>query len=531
MTSPPALGRQAIRHGWPWALLAVALVWVAVLRIPLIVNTRTHLDSDLAVDGLTLRDAVEGHWRWHYPGTPYMGILPVLFSYPQALIWGATPITLVTGGAIAFAGLVLATFLLTRRVFGTAAAAWGLAPLVFASTGAIWLSGRVTGGHLTAAAWHAGAFLLLARLLDRGRRADALGFGVWCGLGLSIDSLFLMSLAGLLPVAFAGWWVSGRARSGIVCALVFGLGLAVGILPREIGARVDPHDAYREQFDPIFRRDVVEGHAKILALDCLPRLIAGHRLPGFQSDPDPWALSSPAPQGTKGDLGVFGVANTVVGLTLFVLAIGTLAVPGPSTRPIPERAVRFGLLLSALVTVVGFLVNRNIFNSDNYRYLVAFLVPWSVGFGVLMQGLARRGRGGQAAAMLGSAALAIFMTIDAARWYHRFGWIDDRGRPVRSAPRDPVLDWVESHDEVDSFLGGYWDVYRVSFLSPRRVRGIPYPVYPNRFPEWTPPSANGHPGIVVARPSPEGNAFVSRALQDGGRVLHRARGLIVVTWP
>ena len=53
-----------------------------------------HLDSDLAVDGLTLLDAVNGHWRWHYPGTPYMGILPMLLSYPQALVWGANPITL-----------------------------------------------------------------------------------------------------------------------------------------------------------------------------------------------------------------------------------------------------------------------------------------------------------------------------------------------------------------------------------------------------------------------------------------------------
>ena len=35
-----------------------------------------HLDSDLAVDGLTLLEATRGHWRWHYPGTPYMGIAP-----------------------------------------------------------------------------------------------------------------------------------------------------------------------------------------------------------------------------------------------------------------------------------------------------------------------------------------------------------------------------------------------------------------------------------------------------------------------
>ncbi len=35
-----------------------------------------------------------------------------------------------------------------------------------------------------------------------------------------------------------------------------------------------------------------------------------------------------------------------------------------------------GLAVSALATLAGFVVNRNIFNSDNYRYLVTLLVPW-----------------------------------------------------------------------------------------------------------------------------------------------------------
>ena len=81
-------------------VLGLGLVWTVLIRVPLILNAEDHLDSDLAVDGLTLLDAVHGHWRWHYPGTPYMGILPMLFSYPQALVWGANPITLVSGGTV-----------------------------------------------------------------------------------------------------------------------------------------------------------------------------------------------------------------------------------------------------------------------------------------------------------------------------------------------------------------------------------------------------------------------------------------------
>ena len=120
------------------------------------------------------------------------------------------------------------------------------------------------------------------------------------------------------------------------------------------------------------------------------------------------------------------------------------------------------------------------------------------------------------------------MTLDTARWYAQFGWIDERGRPVRTAPRDPALAWLVAHPEVGRISGGYWDVYRLSFLTGGRVRGVPYPVYPDRFPEWSRP---GHPEVVIVRPSPEGNHFRDDALRDGGRVLHGERGLTIVSWP
>src|ERR1700677_3552071 len=105
------------RPRWPWVVLVLGLFWTALVRVPLVLNARDHLDSDLSVDGLTLLDAVGGHWRWHYPGTPYMGILPMLTSYPQALAWGADPITLVSGGTIIWLLIVGSTFLLAAWVY------------------------------------------------------------------------------------------------------------------------------------------------------------------------------------------------------------------------------------------------------------------------------------------------------------------------------------------------------------------------------------------------------------------------------
>ena len=39
--------------------------------------------------------------------------------------------------------------------------------------------------------------------------------------------------------------------------------------------------------------------------------------------------------------------------------------------------------------------------------------------------------------------------------------------------------------DVTHIFGDYWDVYRMSFLSGKKIDGIPYPMYPNRFPGWS----------------------------------------------
>ncbi len=78
--SAPSPGSRPIRE-WSWVWLIVALTLVALIRVPLVLNAEAHLDSDLAVDGLTLIDALNGHWRWHYPATPFIGTPPVLVIF------------------------------------------------------------------------------------------------------------------------------------------------------------------------------------------------------------------------------------------------------------------------------------------------------------------------------------------------------------------------------------------------------------------------------------------------------------------
>ena len=344
---------------WPWSFFVIAAAWSVLIRVPLVVNARIHLDSDLAVDGLTLLDATRGHWRWHYPGTPFIGTFPVLFSIPQALVWGATPEALVSGGVVASLGLLLAAFLLAWRAFGPRVAVWSLVPLTFASTGAVWLSGRITGGHITAAAWHAGAFARLAGCFGRERNSLAVAaLGFWCGLGLALDSMLAVTILGVVAASL-GSWIAGRApRRGIPSAVLFVVAFLAGVWPRYVGNRVDPYDAYGDQFAVVTSPELLASHGRLLVADCLPRLIAGHRLPGLESDPDPASMSA---TGTSRRLETFdALGAVVVGLTL-ALALGATSglaralVSGPSAG---SRAVAWGLTVSASVTLAGFVANH-----------------------------------------------------------------------------------------------------------------------------------------------------------------------------
>ena len=96
------------------------------------------------------------------------------------------------------------------------------------------------------------------------------------------------------------------------------------------------------------------------------------------------------------------------------------------------------------------------------------------------------------------------MTATTFYWYRDTRhYLDDRGvpsgsslrpgraarpdLPARSRPRAdrPAARGSTIPPDVTHVFGGYWDVYRLAFLSGGRVGGIPFPMYPNRFPGWS----------------------------------------------
>ncbi|MGC8638660.1 MAG: ArnT family glycosyltransferase [Isosphaeraceae bacterium] len=532
-SSKQTIGHRAGSRLIPWLCLLAAIGWSILLRVPLVVNAPVHLDSDLAVDGLTLQEALDGHWRWHYPGTPYTGTGAVLLSWIPARIWGANPQTLVSGGTVAHLILLVGVFALVWRVFGQASAIGSLVPLTFASTGLLWLSGRITGGHLLIVAWSGWAWLLLYEWLTRLGWKRSIALGVWCGLGIYLDSMFALTLGGIV---IAGLLAARRFRGrDLVHVLILIAAFLAGAAPRVIGRWVEPHDAYHEQFSWSLDSRLLADHSRILFLECLPRLVAGHRLPGLEADPDPALLGTGGPiqHGSSSREGAKWWVWPLVVLALSSWAAAFLAlvrVVWESTEA-ACRAVAVGLLATALAELAGFLINRNIFNSDNYRYLVLLLIPWSAGCGLVVGHAIRRVGKRRWAVLAATMALAALYTCDAAAWYRHLGWIDESFRLVQRRVDDPAVAWLRKHPEIQTIFGSYWDVYRLSFLSGRKLKGVPLPIFPNRFPEWSAGLPGGRPETLLVRRAPEDLHFLNSALREGGKVLHRERGLLIVHWP
>jgi hypothetical protein len=505
-----------------------------LVRVPLVVNAHDHLDSDLAVDGLTLVEAVNGHWRWHFPGTPYMGILPILGSLPQALIWGAGPETLASGGTVLWLSVVIATFVLAKRTYGIDVAAWSIIPLVFSSLGTIWLSGRITGGHLLALTWHLGAFWCFYECLVRGGAARAAVLGLWCGLGLYLDLMFAFTLAGMAPAAVWAWLLNGRPRAAFRLAAICLAAALIGLIPREIGRRVDPYDAYPAQFAPTFEPTAIVEHARLLGLHCLPRLIAGTEIGDSETNGPGSTNRAVWPAIDEGLPALFLLA-----FSLAVIRLGwDLRAPEDSAR----RALSLGILSSAILIVVAFLVNRNIFNSDNYRYLIFLLAPWSLGFGLLMADLVSQGRTGRVAACSVAVLFFVVMTATTFLWYRDDRhYVDKLGLPVRlkqaewsqlrivgdTARGGPGRTFsFEVPANVSHVFGGYWDVYRMAFLSGGRLVGIPYPMYPNRYQGWSHGLGPGYGNLLVLLPELPGKRVRSTAATERrGRLAGSASGI------
>ena len=296
--------------------------------------------------------------------------------------------------------------------------------------------------------------------------------------------------------------------------------MVAGLAPRAIGRAVDPYDAYPSQFDATFEPRAIGEHARLL---CPQLLAAPDRGDGVQSSRKAQIFARSSGHRSAGSsisqirrpCEVGAVAGDPVHVACLFAFFRLARDPASPWMP-PARPSSRGTLASAILIVAAFLVNRNIYNSDNYRYLIFLLTPWALGFGLTLSDLANRGLVGRLAAWLAAVLLIEMMTAATFLWYRdERGYVDPRGIPVRS----PAPDWTELkvvpavsrgtpavaanfvlEPDVTHVMGGYWDVYKMAFLSGGRLVGIPYPIYPNRFRGWSRGLGPGRGKLMVLHP-------------------------------
>lgn len=468
-----------------------------------------HMDSDLAVDGLALRQFVtEGRWRWHYPGTPHIGTAPMLLSLPAVAVWGEGPESLVFAGVAANLLLIAGVYLLLRQCYGQTPAFFAGLLLAAGGLGQVWLSARVTGGHLLAAAWLAWAWLAWSRLIQSARLWPWLVFGLFCGLGLWVDSLFLIALPGLGLASVAQSWnmrnevpIGTRAKQ----AFLFIALLPVGPALLKLG---DGVNVYGAQFELTLDQAALQNHAVILLLECLPRLVLGRVLPyattSIQMPRDIIRLNS----------GLWPTKIIYLSLSAALLILPWLAKPRlkhnqPASIPPQQsgwlQAMRAGLLLTFILNTLAFILNKNIFNADNYRYLVLQLVPLGLFYGRL----ASCGRVLNFSRLL-LIGMAAFSAIDVYHWQSEFGLRRPEEHAECLANLRKYVDHVPKPESLgsliaqqpnrfqalidDGFEADYWDTYKTLYINNIPVtKGKPYGLYPNRFPDQSP----SHPRFIV----------------------------------
>lgn len=518
------------------ACLALTLIILAafLIRWPMMVYAYKHLDSDLAVDGLTLRDFVQnGNWRWHYPGTPHIGTLPVLISLPAVALWGEGPASLVFAGIAANILLILAIYLLVNRAYGRVSAILASLVLAAGGLGQVWLSARVTGGHLLSAAWLAWAWLFWTHLIDKESLKSWAGLGLFCAIGIWVDSIFLLGIAGL---GLSSLIISWQFRSSIpikrrsIQSLVFIAFLPIGPLISKLG---DGVNVYGSQFEITTDPSALKEHARILLVDCLPRLIIGRTL---KTGSPEISMTHLKPADYLSSNYAFAMVLTMVAV-LFLMTWLKLISPLTSKRssktssdsaPDWVNALWYGLTFTALLTLSAFELNKNIFNADNYRYLVPLIPLLGMIYGLLSSAgpMFRQRR-------FLLILLTLILAIDVHFWQQVNGFY-----PSLQTNTDKKLETYTNKDVVslltdpqpgplpaitNTFEADYWETYRALYLAQKPISmGKPFGFFPNRFPNESPPN----PRFVVITNSPASLQMLPLIRAEGAKLFSDKRIMV-----
>ncbi len=532
------------------AALALALLAAAsaVPRLPLLLSAAAQWSADEAVDALVVRHLLRGEltlWNWD---ATYYGIAEGLLGLPLNLAFGWSPLVFKLSAFAGFLLLLLAVYLLGRRLHGRAAGLAAAALLAGFSPTLVGWSTLAAGGYCLVVAWGTLTLVYMARIEGAVTPARAFALGAMAGFGLYIYELYLvyLPLLALWALLRSSAWRALRARGAdarrealarvpadLRAAALFTAGLALGwapklalLLSRRLGRLGAKAPAYA-----LVEPARIAANLRLLALSVQAFF-------GVILRPDPDLARLVAPYGR-----LRAIAGAALLLAWGAIWLWDLWRPRRAHVPQPRRldadAVHVPLppdlaaLLPLLVPLaaLAFVASRNPQDAGSNRYLLPWLSALPVAGGAALAELARRGRrgyrgrGGSAGAAASAGALALlallligFPLVQIARWYAEHGLLAaDRHGLHLLWKGEPLLDVVAYLERagIAAAYAPYWTAYKATQLAGERVIVAPLMDW-DRYPPYR-RAADRAPRVAYLFPADE-TAFSPNQWREAARL-------------
>lgn len=485
MNVPPGTSRRTSRNTaavWLTLILTASLV----PRLPVLYNAADAFNSDEAVNALVIQHLLErGELTLHNWDATYYGIVEGLLAVPFVWIDGYTPLAFKLSAVVGFLFLLLASYLLGKRLYGKAEGLAAAALLAVFSPQLVLWSTLASGGYTLVIAWGTLTFAFFVTLRNGPRPLPAWKlalFGWMLGFGLYIYELYLVYVAvfALYAVTSSSIWRWSWNRSSLSrdlrAAALVALGLAAGWAPKLallwIGTTGSKRPAYA-----LASPERIEQNLLLLFGRCAPALF-GANPTGTRETPwvgAPWPLSQL--------LGLLVLAFYAAAW-LWALRRSAPRIAGVVLRPRrPPSELDTESLLVFLVPVTAllFVLSPNPQNVLSDRYLLPWLSSVPIFAGALLVRLGRRSP--PAAAALGLLLVA-FPVIDIARVQQALGYLGpDLQLAGRREPIEDVLRYLR-REGIRGAYGPYWVAYEATFLSGEKTTVTPLLEW-DRHPEYT----------------------------------------------
>ena len=514
----PSMRRSAVAV-WLLLILGASLV----PRIPVFYNAAYSFNSDEAVNALVIKHLLEkGELRLHNWDATYYGIVEGLLAVPFVWIDGYTPLAFKLAAVLGFLLLVVASFLLGKRLYGIAGGLAAAGLLTAFSPQVVLWSILASGGYTLIIAWGTLTLAVFETLRTGPRPVPAWRFALFgwmIGFGLYIYELYLVYVVvlALYAVTASVPWrllrappearitTLGAIPGQLRAAALLAIGLVAGWAPK-LSLFFSGETGTKKPFYALASPAKLRANVTLLFGGCGPAF--------FGTNPtgspevarwvgEPWPLSR---------LLGLSLLSFYAAAWLWGLRRCWPRLAGVFGRPAAELDAESLMVVLVPVTALLFLLSPNPQDILSSHYLLPWLSSLPIFSGALLLRLRRRSL---AAAVALGVFLVAFPLVQIGRADQVEGYLGPDFRLV--SKREPIYDVLRylRNAGVRGAYGPYWFCYEATFLSNEKILVAPFLDW-DRYPEYTRQVAGlQNVAYVFADPAAE----MHRAFLDR---LHRA---------